>query len=243
MRIQTRITLFACVFAVLAAFAFGFTVLKYFSPNSDGVRDVLEVKFSAEDDGRIVSWKMVIENSRGKVVRTIGNKTTLPTKITAKGVLKQLTKAKESVIIPETVAWDGTMDDGTLAPDGEYFYYIVVKDENENESKTKKYNVFLDNTKPSCSIKNLEGDDLIFGEGNKAVLKISQSGSKEKIWIGTITDIEGKTVRTIKFENAAPQDFVWDGTDDSGMIVPDGVYNYALTGEDKAGNVSEDAGL
>ncbi|MBQ0004127.1 MAG: OmpA family protein [Treponema sp.] len=243
MRIQTKITLTAGLFAVFASLAFCFTVLKYFSPNSDGVRDVLEVKFSAEDDGRIVSWKMIIENSRGKVVRTIGNKTTLPTKITAKGVLKQIAKAKESVIIPELVSWDGTMDDGTMAPDGEYFYYIVVKDENENESKTKKYNVFLDNTKPECSIRQLEGDDLIFGEGKKSVLKISQSGSKEKIWTGTITDVEGKTVRTVKFENAAPEDFVWDGTDDSGMIVQDGVYNYSLSGEDKAGNISEDAGL
>lgn len=243
MRIQTRITLIAAIIAILATAAFGFTVLKYFSPNSDGVRDVLEVKFSAEDDGRIVAWKMVIENSRGKVVRTIGNKTTLPTKITAKGVIKQIGKAKESVIIPEKVVWDGTMDDGTMAPDGEYFYYISVKDENGNESKTKKYNVFLDNTKPTCDIKQLDGDDLIFGEGNKATLKISQSGSKEKIWTGTITDLDGNTVRTIKFENAAPQDFIWDGTDDNGMIVADGVYNYALVGEDKAGNVSDDAGL
>lgn len=243
MRIQTKITLIAAIIAILSSLAFGFTVLKYFSPNNDGVRDVLEVKFSAEDDGRIVAWKMVIENSRGKVVRTIGNKTTLPTKITAKGVIKQLGKAKEGVIIPEKVVWDGTMDDGTMAPDGEYFYYISVTDENKNESKTKKYNVFLDNTKPSCTIKNLEGDDLVFGEGNKATLKISQSGSKEKIWTGTITDLDGKAVRTIKFENAAPQDFVWDGTDDSGMIVSDGVYNYALVGEDKAGNISEDAGI
>ena len=69
MKIQTKITAVAASIAVASTFAFGATILKYFSPNNDGVRDVLEFPFSATDDGRIVSWKMVIENSRGKIIR------------------------------------------------------------------------------------------------------------------------------------------------------------------------------
>ena len=243
MRIQTKITIAAAAFAAACTLAFGFTVFKYFSPNNDGTRDVLEFPFSASDDGRIVSWKMVIENSRGKIVRTIGNKSTLPSKITAGGVIKSLGRAKESVIIPKSVIWDGTMDDGTMAPDGEYFYYISVKDESDNESTTKKYNVFLDNTPPECSVTVPTGEDLIFGEGAKAVFQIKQSGSKEKKWTGTIIDRDGKAVRTLNWDDNKPANFSWDGTDDTGMIVPDGVYNYVLVGEDRAGNLSEERAI
>lgn len=244
MRIQTKITLVTAILAIVAStVAFGFTVVKYFSPNNDGTRDVLEIPFSVSDNGRIVSWEMVISNSRGIVVRTIGNKVSLPSKVTAGQIVRQLGKAKESVIIPESVIWDGTMDDGTMAPDGEYFYYISVKDETGNEGRTAKRSVFLDNTRPECKISVPDGEDLVFGEGKKTVFVIKQTGSKEKIWEGKISNAEGKTVRSLKWESSSPEDFTWDGTDDNGMIVPDGIYNYSLKGEDKAGNVSLDAGI
>lgn len=243
MRLQAKITIITAVLAVASAVAFGFTVLKYFSPNNDGTRDVLEIPFSATDNGRIVSWKMVVENNRGAVVRTIGNKVALPAKITAGQVVRQLGKAKESIIIPESVSWDGTMDDGTMAPDGEYFYYISVVDEDGNEGKSKKYNVILDNTKPDCTVTVPEGEDLVFGEGAKGVFNVKQNGSKERKWTGLITDRDGKAVRTLVWENSTPQNFTWDGTDDKGMIVPDGIYNYALVGEDRAGNLSDEKGI
>ena len=117
---------------IMATVAFGAKIFKYFSPNNDGVRDVLSIPFSVTDDSRILSWKMVIENSKGKIVRTIGNKVSLPSKMNAAEMLKQIGKAKEDVIIPKFVSWDGTFDDGTVAPDGEYFYYISATDENVN---------------------------------------------------------------------------------------------------------------
>lgn len=243
MKLKTKLFTFGTIACITAASAFSATILKYFSPNSDGTRDVLEIPFSASDDGRIVAWKMVIENSHGKTVRTIGNKMSLPSKITAGGVLKQLVTPKESVIIPESVIWDGTLDDGTMAPDGEYFYYISVTDETGNEQTTKKYNVFLDNTKPEINVTVPDGDNLVFGEGNKATFQIKQTGSKEKSWKGVISTLDGKAVRTIFWNDNKPQNFIWDGTDDSGMIVPDGVYNYEISGTDKAGNSSENAGI
>lgn len=239
MKIQTKITVAAALIAAASTVAFSATILKYFSPNNDGVRDVFEFPFSATDDGRIVSWKMVVENSRGKVVRTIGNKVSLPEKITAGSILKQLGKAKESVIIPESVSWDGTMDDGTMAPDGEYFYYLSITDEKGNESKTKKYSVFLDNTAPEANLFVPEGDALFFGEGEKSAFNIKQTGTSEKKWTGTISNADGVAVKTLVWENSSPAAFVWNGTDDSGMIVPDGVYHYVLTGEDRAGNISD----
>jgi hypothetical protein len=46
---------------IMATVAFGAKIFKYFSPNNDGVRDVLSIPFSVTDDSRILSWKLVIE--------------------------------------------------------------------------------------------------------------------------------------------------------------------------------------
>lgn len=234
-----KIALALCCFFMTSA-AFSQKLLRYFSPNNDGIRDVLTIPFSVKDDSRIVSWKLVVENSKGKTVKTIGNKISLPSKISASQMFKQIGKAKEDVIIPEYVIWDGTLDDGTIAPDGDYYYYISAKDENENVSKSKKYVITLDNTLPSAKLKMPLDDELIFGEGNKSVLKINQTGSSELKWIGKVSDLTGKVVKTLTWENSVPKSFEWDGTDDNKMIVPDGIYNYSLVGEDKAGNLSEE---
>lgn len=241
MKIQTKITAITAAMALIAsALVVGATKSKYFSPNNDGAKDFFEIPFSVTDNGRIVSWKMVISNSRGTVIRTIGNKVALPQKITAKEIVQQLGKRKDGVLIPKTVVWDGTMDDGTLAPDGEYSFYISVTDEDGNEGRTKPLSVILDNTKPDCKLTVPQGDGLVFGEGSKGTLTIKQSGSVEKSWVAKITNAEGKTVRTYEWTKAAPQTIVWDGTDDNGMIVPDGIYNYAIVGEDNAGNVNDE---
>ena len=64
---------------------------KYISPNNDGVQDSLEVKFSVKDKSKITGWALIIEDSSGRVVRTIGNKVALPTAFNAKNFAKQIT--------------------------------------------------------------------------------------------------------------------------------------------------------
>ena len=211
---------------------------KYISPNNDGAKDVLTIPFKISDKSILKSWSLVIENSKGKVVRTIGNKIALPSTVTLKGIVSQIGKAKEGVEVPPEVTWNGVMDDGQTAPDGEYFYYFVAVDENNNEGKTKKHSVIVDNTKPEVKVTVPEEDIHVFGEGDKADFTIKQSGSKEDLWVATIIDAEGNVVRTMKWENDGPTTFVWNGTDDNGVIVHDGVYKYAITSEDRAGNTA-----
>src|SRR5208283_5314447 len=49
-------------------------------------------------------------------------------------------------------------------------------------------------------------------------------------------DASGKTVRTLKYESAAPADWTWDGKGDDGKIVSDGVYSFSISATDRAGN-------
>ena len=57
----------------------------------------------------------------------------------------------------------------------------------------------------------------------------------------TVLNSNGQTVRTFTgTTSVSPLNFTvpWDGRNQSGQIVPDGVYTVALTSKDAAGNVS-----
>ena len=51
-------------------------------------------------------------------------------------------------------------------------------------------------------------------------------------------DDSGNTVRSW-FWKGAVESISWDGTDENGNILPDGIYHYRLISSDKAGNSAE----
>ncbi len=230
---------FALAFLLFFAKVFAEQGVIYISPNNDGVQDVLEVPLKIKDKRYVKEWSFTITNEQGEVVRTIGNKIVLPSSFTVKSFFKALATPKQGVDVPASVVWNGFLDDGSLAKDGTYFYQFSASDDNGNVASTSKMQVIVDNTPPDINLVRLEGADKIFGEGNKAILKINQSGSIEKLWTAKITDANGKTIRSYKWENASPLEIEWNGTDQANYIVPDGVYNYEITSTDLAGNVAE----
>ncbi len=209
---------------------------KYISPNNDGVQDSLEVKFSVKDKNKILGWALIIEDANGKVVRTIGNKVALPTAFNAKNFAKQLLTKKQSVEVPPMVVWNGALDNGETAPDGEYYYYITATDERKNTNSTKKAPVVVKNTPPSIKVTVLPENQRIFGEGDKPEFAFGQEGSKEDKWTAKIESADGKVVRNYVWTDSEPKSFAWNGTDDKGVIVADGVYKYTIAATDRAGN-------
>lgn len=223
----------------VSALAFAEPGVKYISPNNDGVQDNLTIPLKISDRHLIKSWSLVVEDSDGKVVRTIGNKVALPEKVNAKSFFKQLVTPKKGVAVPAAVTWNGAMDNGENAPDGTYYYYFTATDDNGNVGKTGKYAVVVDTNAPEIALS--QPADKIFGEGAKSDFAIKQSGSKETKWTGTFKNAQGQVVRTLIWENNPPEPFKWSGTDDTGKNVPDGVYSYEVTSTDEAGNTSENA--
>ena len=209
---------------------------KYISPNNDGVQDTLDVKFSVKDKSKILGWSLIVEDSNGKVVRTIGNKVALPTSFNAKKFIKQIASKKQSVEVPPVVVWNGAFDNGETAPDGEYFYYITATDERKNQNSTKKLPVIVKNTPPEIDISVLPEGQRIFGEGDKPEFAFGQQGSKEDKWVAKIESADGKVVRNYVWSDSEPKSFSWNGTDDKGIIVADGVYKYSISATDRAGN-------
>ena len=228
-----------------SAFAAGYVAaepgVKYISPNNDGIQDNLVIPLKISDRHLIKSWSLVVEDSNGKVVRTIGNKVALPEKVNAKSFFKQLVTPKKGVVVPASVAWNGAMDNGENAPDGTYYYYFTAEDDNGNVGKTEKYSVVVDTNTPEIAL--AQPSDKIFGEGAKSDFYIKQSGSEELKWTGIFKNAQGQAVKTLTWENSSPEPFKWNGTDDSGKAVSDGVYSYEITSTDLAGNTSENAAI
>ncbi|WP_294428717.1 FlgD immunoglobulin-like domain containing protein [uncultured Treponema sp.] len=238
---KKSVLVLACVLASAVAFAEKGTV--YISPNNDGKKDVLEVPFKIKERRYVKDWALIIENEKGEIVRTIGNKEKRETKITFKTFWKALFTPKSGVTIPSSVMWNGIMDSGEVAPDGNYFYYATATDDNGNTASTKKLSVVVDNTPPEVNLAQPSSSEKIFGEGSKPVLAIKQSGSEEDEWNATFTDAAGNVVRSYKWTSSSPLSFEWNGSDDAGAPLPDGVYSYKVTATDRAGNESNLAAI
>ncbi len=230
------------IFLTVASSLFAQKGTVYISPNNDGVQDELKVPLSVSDKRFIKEWNFVITDKDGTPVRTIGNKISLPEKITFKNFFSRLVAEKSGVEVPAFVTWDGTFDTGEIAPDGIYKYYFTASDDNGNTATTASFEVIVDNTAPAIDlVQPKSASDKIFGEGSKSDFAIKQNGSEEDLWTGSFYDNTGKIVKTFTWANTAPLSFEWDGTSDIGTPVADGVYSYKITATDKAGNISPSA--
>ncbi|OJF76772.1 MAG: flagellar motor protein MotB [Treponema sp. CETP13] len=210
----------------------------YISPNNDGVQDELIIPVTISDKRYVKEWTFIIENEKKEVVRTIGNKETRPEKMTFKYFWKQLLTPKTGVDVPEKVIWNGILDSGETASDGLYYYYLTAEDDNNNVGSTEPLEVYVDNTEPEIKLIQPEESSKIFGAGNKPTIKFNQSGSEEDLWTATIKDVSGKAVKSWTWSDGTPESIEWDGKNDLGIAVPEGVYSYSITATDRAGNVS-----
>jgi len=225
--------LIACSLFAGAVFA---EEVKYISPNNDGIQDELVIPLHISDKRYVQAWSLVITDADKNVVRVIENKVALPSKIGFKSFFKQLVTPKQGVVVPESVTWNGAMNNGETAPDGTYFYYLTATDDNGNKGQTKEYEVVVDTLAPDVEV--AQPGDKIFGEGAKSAFKVRQTGSVEDEWTGVFKAADGSVVKTYKWVSAEPAEFNWNGSDDNDTQVADGVYSYEITATDRAGNVA-----
>ena len=136
---------------------------EYISPNNDGHKDTLEVPLKIKEKRYVKEWSFIITNEKGDVVRTIGNKVSLPDKITFKSFFKSLVTPKKGVDIPSKIVWNGFFDDGTLAPDGVYYYQFTASDDNGNTATSSKLKVIVDNTPPEINLASMSDSEKSFG--------------------------------------------------------------------------------
>lgn len=188
-----------------------------FSPNEDGVKDILEVKINVPENASIDNWKLSILNSVGKVVQSFYGEGEPYHKIT----------------------WDGKDKKKKTVKDGTYHLVLAETDKAGNTVATVPVAVEVDNSPPTCRIGL---DNKLFSPNDDNVLddatislKITDAHYLE--WKLSILDDVGKLVKIFAGKGENPEEsLVWDGKDDNKRDVIDGNFTYLLEATDIAGN-------
>ena len=213
---------------------------EYVSPNNDGAADEFLLPVSISDERYVTSWSLEISDSEGTVVRHIENKEQRPENAGFRNIIDRLLYVEKGVQIPEEIRWDGRTDEGGVAPDGSYTFVVRAVDDNGNARVSEPRELVVDATPPQPSIVEPEqADALIFSpndDGNKDVLTIEQDSTPEDVWTLQILDSADTVVYEETVEDTALSSFTWDGTDNQGTLVPDGVYSYRVASQDRALN-------
>jgi flagellar hook assembly protein FlgD/outer membrane protein OmpA-like peptidoglycan-associated protein len=223
----------------------GEDIIAWISPNNDGIQDDLTIPIAISDSRYVYSYRLVLENEAGEIVRVIENKDKREENEGFRGFFDRLFSVKKGIDIPQEIRWDGTGEDGSVVADGLYRFHVEAFDDNGNRGKTESYSIVIDKTPPVLELEEIKEEDKIFSpndDGFKDWVSIDQTGSVERRWSGEIKDGSGRVVREEVWSWKSPEPFIWDGTDDKGILVPDGVYSYAISSTDLAGN-SEDASI
>lgn len=143
-----------------------------------------------------------------------------------------------------TFQWNGLTNGGTVVPDGEYTAHLRVIWQNGHTATTEVVGpIIADRTPPqievlSASVRQFSPED----EGDSGRVRITQRVVPGDAWVGQIVGPDGTVVVRREYEDTVT-DLLWDGTDEDGAIVPEGDYRYVLSGEDAAGNRTEQSVL
>lgn len=215
--------------------------VEYISPNNDGNFDALSFPLAITDERYVMSYRLIVENEDGQTVREIQNKEDRPENEGIRNIIDRLLAVDSGIPVPDTLRWDGTTDEGAVASDGRYRFFVESTDDNGNVGRSEIQELVIDTQPPSISIERPSSDERIFSpndDGNKDSLTISQDGSQEDSWRGQILAGGDRVVRAFEWSAGAPESFTWDGTNSEGILVPDGVYRYRVTSTDRAGNTT-----
>jgi len=214
----------------------------YVSPNADGKNDELSLPVSITDERFVQDYSLRITDADGKVVREIKNKEERPENMGVKGFFDRLAYKKKGVNVPPALVWDGRSDSGQVVPDGQYHVTIESRDDNGNKGTSEEYKVAVDSTPPSVALSvPADPTGLVFSpdqDGAKDVLAVKAAGSKEDSWKVEVRDASGGLVRTMETKGAALTEVSWDGKNDAGQVVPDGVYRIVASAEDRGLNAA-----
>jgi hypothetical protein len=195
------------------------TKVPYLSSGQGGKNAVIEPNITAPD--KVLKWALYIyDNERpGKVVRLI-----------------QGTGALQPQLI-----WDGRLNDGSPAPEGQYWAVLSVRYSTGKTTATKYLGLQVNNAAPQVDLsldpvsvnKDASGEAFV-----PTMFVTTHKGPEATHWRMEIMDAQGKVFRNIRGDGNPPSSgLYWDGLGDSGEELISGqVYQVRMSIFDAMGN-------
>lgn len=227
-----------------------------FSPNNDGVKDLIAFTPRVQDTSPIVFYEFRVRDAKGNIVfRQRSDERIKEKDFSWSLFMCSFVAPRARSDLPERFTWNGRVlaeqkkpvkdavfeedaPDRAL-PDGDYAWDFRAIDEKNNESAPVSGRITIDTRAPAAGVEL--GDDLISpnGDGNRDVLAITQDTTPSDQYEGAIVNGRGVKIRTWKWNENAPTRFDFDGRMDNGELAEEGVYRYRLVGRDAAGNSAQ----
>lgn len=183
-----------------------------FSPNDSGIHDTATVYLDQAVKEGIVGWSWSVSDIHNNVHES----------------------HRMEGAPPEEMVLDGTTKAGEVYPQSRYmFKYSVEYDHGSRPTAEAPFRI--DVTPPDIRV-NVENP--IFspdGDGRKEQVRITYTSDEEVSWKGSITDDDGDEVYSVDSSRTTSL-IVWDGRDEGGSRVEDGLYYVSGTFIDTAGN-------
>lgn len=198
-----------------------FVALHYdvFSPNGDGVRDVMLIE---QETSGVGPWIAVVTDSRGREVRS-----------------EHLTDSNG------TFSWDGREDSGSLVSDGTFTFVLSSRDAAGNDFSSKPLIFTMDTRETSVSLRINGGHFSPNGDGIKDRIEIEPVLSVTEsidVLLLEIIDAAGHVVYRDQRKEAL-EAFEWSGLASDGQPFADGEYLVQLSVRYLNGNAGDaDAG-
>lgn len=213
---------------------------KYISPNYDGTQDYTLFNINVKDRSKIKGWRLQILDQSDNVIREYKiTERDVEDSLTPINFIKKIWQKKESQVVPEIIMWDGTDNNSNLVKDGFYKYEFISWDERDNYSITKRGNIVVDNLAPMIAV---QVKDKLFSPNKDRkkdylIIKHKVKRNAQDVWQAGFKDQTGKVVKSYNWKgNQVPSTLRWNGKNDSGEDLPEGLYQYFVTSKDKAGN-------
>ncbi|MBI4061572.1 MAG: Ig-like domain repeat protein, partial [Elusimicrobia bacterium] len=189
------------------------------SPNGDGVKDEVNFRIASGSPEAVERWELKLINSNGKPVHRFAG-------------------VKDP---PARIPWNGSLENRSTIPDGEYQVILSEIDKAGNTANTTPQPLSVDSTPPALSLR-VEPDLLSpNGDGmqDQGLFNVRADDAHPlESWAIRILNDVGKQARAITGNPGSKPlpKIPWGGEDDGGQPVPDGVYGYVLEAVDIAGN-------
>ncbi len=185
------------------------------SPNDDDRSETVELSASLSESA---SWRFRVLAGEGATVHESTGEGTHP-----------------------TLTWNGRDADGSPVPDGTYTYRIDAVDPWTNRG-SRTGSIRVDTAAPTLEIATPAADTETWlspnGDGVRETVALSASTTEGGSVLVYVRNEAGIGVRSfsVSAASAGSVAVTWDGRDNDGHVVPDGLYGVRLTPRDIAGN-------